>query len=95
MRLEEVLPALRDGKKVAWRGHVFLSIGDLAMSTLNRVNLYAADDWSIVEEPLSDERLVQQWMFMAKQTAIAAGFASNRCSNTYEECARQLRERKL
>jgi hypothetical protein len=95
VRLEEVLPALRDGKKVAWRGYVFLNIGDLAMSTLNRVSMYAADDWSIVKEPLTDEQLTAEWERLAADEELADDHASPFLAKAYRICARQLRERKL
>ena len=54
MRFEEVLPALREGKKVrraAWNKHSYycLSIDDLDNGTELRVLL--EDDWEIVREP--------------------------------------------
>lgn len=103
MKLEEVLPALRSGKKVSVHipGEViaeFASFQELALfgrepnGTVTRA--LSCDGWSIVEEPLTDEQLIAEWERQMRGAALAFGNDSE-CVRHLRECIRQLRERKL
>jgi hypothetical protein len=57
MKLEEVLPALRAGKKIRYGTHNAVPDFDwLANHYVNPVFLQS-DNWSIVEDPATDEEL--------------------------------------
>ena len=60
MRLEEVLPAFRAGKKIQRKDWKDLS--ELERPSINNTNLLA-DDWEIVEEKPSPQKTKTVWMW--------------------------------
>lgn len=94
MRLEEAIPHLRSGKAIASNGHVFRSIAELADSTLSRHNLYSWDDWSIVEEPATDEELAAAFEARAREwDSSQALYTGATTGGLLRSCADMVRKR--
>jgi hypothetical protein len=94
VKIEEALPALRAGKKLANEGLGLLVRDWSGVASLMAHHL-SDHGWTIVEEPLTDEQLIAEWRRLAVAEDLAADRASPYIAKAYNQCAKQLRERKL
>jgi hypothetical protein len=94
MKLEEVLPALRAGKKIRYNTDVPISMFDQLASRYTHSSVYLmSDNWSIVEEPATDEELAAAFEAKAEQLWKVAEGHGGQAYDLLYEAADMVRKR--
>jgi hypothetical protein len=96
VKLEEVLPAMRAGKKIRfnWCGFVstFASFAELFQHSPES-EILESDGWSIVEEPATDEELAAAFEAKAEEVATSNPAIFWRTENMLRLAADMVRKR--
>ena len=93
MRLEEVLPALREGKKIRRQSCGITTWNDLYdMAKFLSLSDLEAEDWEVSKEPATIEEIE---IYFRNQAKHMRDECENESAGTYEECADILRDRKI